>query len=114
MEGFSLTDQEERKAIYDQIMEKVMSEYTGLYYAYECRNWAVSPKVHDARLRADSQVLVATSVQQRMAGSRNIGLTRTPGETCREAERSHASASLFCYMGDCHRGKECSYGKNDL
>ena len=61
VEGFSLTDQEERKAIYDQIMEKVMNEYTGIYYAYECRNWAVSPKVHDARLRADNQVLVATS-----------------------------------------------------
>ena len=48
-------------ADYDQIMEKVMNEYTGIYYAYECRNWAVSPKVHDARLRADNQVLVATS-----------------------------------------------------
>ena len=32
----------------------------GIYYAYECRNWAVSPKVHDAVLRADNQMLVAT------------------------------------------------------
>lgn len=37
-----------------------MNEYTGIYYAYECRNWAVSPKVHNAVLRADNQMLVAT------------------------------------------------------
>ena len=41
-------------------MKQVMSEYTGLYYAYECRNWAVSDRVNDAVLRADSQMLVTT------------------------------------------------------
>lgn len=58
--AFALTDEAERKPIYGQAMEKVMKEYTGIFYAYECRNWAVSPKVHDAVLRADNQVLVAT------------------------------------------------------
>lgn len=58
--AFSSTDNDERTGIYGQAMEKVMNEYTGIYYAYECRNWAVSPKVHDAILRADTQMLVAT------------------------------------------------------
>lgn len=60
VEAFSLTDQEERTAIYDEIMKQVMSEYTGLYYAYECRNWAVSERVNDAILRADSQMIVTS------------------------------------------------------
>lgn len=59
-EGFALTDQTERKAVYDKVMEKVMKEYTGIYYAYECRNWAVSSHVHDAVLRADTQMVVAS------------------------------------------------------
>lgn len=59
-EGFSATNDEERKEIYGEVMEKVMNEYTGIYYAYECRNWAVSERVHDAVLRADSQMLVTT------------------------------------------------------
>ena len=41
-------------------MKQVMSEYTGLYYAYECRNWAVSERVNDAILRADSQMIVTS------------------------------------------------------
>ena len=60
VEAFSLTDQEERKAIYNEILQKVMGEYTGLYYAYECRNWAVSERVNDAILRADSQMVVTS------------------------------------------------------
>lgn len=60
VQAFSLTDQDERAKVYEEIMEKVMNEYTGIYYAYECRSWAVSDKVHDAVLRADSQMLVAT------------------------------------------------------
>ena len=59
-EGFALTDQTERKAVYDKVMEKVMKEYTGIYYAYECRNWAVSSHVHDAVLRADTQMVVTS------------------------------------------------------
>lgn len=58
--GFSKTDEAERKDAYCKVIEKVMNDYTGLYYAYECRNWAVSDKVHDAVLRADAQMLVAT------------------------------------------------------
>lgn len=60
VEAFSLTDQEERKAIYNEILQKVMGDYTGLYYAYECRNWAVSKRVNDAILRADSQMVVTS------------------------------------------------------
>ena len=60
VEAFSLTDQEERKAIYNEILQKVMGDYTGLYYAYECRNWAVSERVNDAILRADSQMVVTS------------------------------------------------------
>lgn len=59
-DAFSRTDNGERKEIYGELIEKVMNEYTGIYYAYECRNWAVSSKVHDAVLRADTQMLVAT------------------------------------------------------
>lgn len=58
--AFALTDTAKRKEIYDQIMEKIMNEYTGIYYAYECRNWAVSSHVHDAILRADTQMIVAS------------------------------------------------------
>lgn len=59
-EGFSQTDESARKEAYGKVIEKVMNDYTGIYYAYECRNWAVSEKVHDAVLRADTQMLVAT------------------------------------------------------
>ena len=59
-EGFGSTDNAKRAESYKKVIEKVMNEYTGIYYAYECRNWAVSPKVHDAVLRADNQMLVAT------------------------------------------------------
>ena len=59
-QAFSKTDEAERSEIYGTIMEKVMNEHTGIYYAYECRNWAVSPRVHDAVLRADSAALIAT------------------------------------------------------
>ena len=59
-EGFDSTDTAKRAESYKKAIEKVMNEYTGIYYAYECRNWAVSPKVHDAVLRADNQMLVAT------------------------------------------------------
>jgi len=59
-QAFSLTGREERTKVYDEIMETVMSDYTGIYYAYECRNWAVSDKVHDAVLRADSQMVVTS------------------------------------------------------
>lgn len=59
-QAFSLTDQDERARIYGEIMERVMNEYTGLYYAYECRNWAVSDRVHDAVLRADTQMVVTS------------------------------------------------------
>lgn len=59
-EGFGSTDNAKRAEAYKKAIEKVMNEYTGIYYAYECRNWAVSPKVHDAVLRADNQMLVAT------------------------------------------------------
>ncbi len=58
--GFGSTDTAERAKYYKEAIEKVMNEYTGIYYAYECRNWAVSPKVHNAVLRADNQMLVAT------------------------------------------------------
>lgn len=61
VDAFAAVDQETRKEIYNQIMEKVMNEYTGIYYAYECRNWAVSPKVHDALLRADNQVVTVST-----------------------------------------------------
>ena len=40
----------ERAKYYKEAIEEVMNEYTGIYYAYECRNWAVSPKVHNAVL----------------------------------------------------------------
>ena len=60
VEAFSLTDQEEREAIYNEILQKVMGDYTGLYYAYECRNWAASKRVNDAILRADSQMVVTS------------------------------------------------------
>ena len=59
-EGFGSTDNAKRAESYKKVIEKVMNEYTGIYYAYECRNWAVSPKVHNAVLRADNQMLVAT------------------------------------------------------
>ena len=59
-EAFGLTDQTARKAVYDKVMEKVMKDQTGIYYAYECRNWAISAKVHDAVLRADAQMVVAS------------------------------------------------------
>ena len=59
-EGFGSTDNAKRAESYKKVIEKVMNEYTGIYYAYECRNWAISPKVHDAVLRADNQMLVAT------------------------------------------------------
>ena len=58
--AFGATSQEERKELYGQAMEMIMNQYTGIYYAAECRNWAVSSKVHDAILRADTQMLVAT------------------------------------------------------
>ena len=57
---FGSTDTAKRAESYKKVIEKVMNEYTGIYYAYECRNWAVSPKVHNAVLRADNQMLVAT------------------------------------------------------
>ncbi len=59
-DAFALTDPAQRKEIYDKIMEKIMNEYTGIYYAYECRNWAVSSHVHDAILRADTQMVVTS------------------------------------------------------
>lgn len=59
-EGFSVTDTAKRKESYDKLIEKIMNEYTGIYYAYECRNWAVSSRVHDAVLRADTQMVVVS------------------------------------------------------
>ena len=59
-EAFSLTDEGKRSELYGKVMETVMNEYTGIYYAYEGRNWGVSDKVHDAILRADTQMVVAT------------------------------------------------------
>lgn len=59
-QAFALTDQEARKEIYVKIMDKIMNDYTGIYYAYECRNWAISSKVHDAVLRADTQMVVTS------------------------------------------------------
>ena len=59
-DGFSSTDQSKRKELYGKVIEQVMNDYTGIFYAYECRNWAVSSKVHDAVLRADTQMLVDT------------------------------------------------------
>lgn len=59
-EAFALTDEAARREIYVKAMEKIMNEYTGIYYAYECRNWAISSKVHDAVLRADTQMVVTS------------------------------------------------------
>lgn len=59
-EAFSLTDEGKRSELYGKVMESVMNEYTGIYYAYEGRNWGVSGKVHDVILRADSELLIAT------------------------------------------------------
>jgi hypothetical protein len=41
-------------------MEIIMNDYTGIYIAYEARNWGVSPKVHNTVQRADGRILLCT------------------------------------------------------
>ena len=43
-EGFGSTDTAKRAESYKKVIEKVMNEYTGIYYAYECRNWQYPQK----------------------------------------------------------------------
>ena len=58
--AYNGTDREVRSGYYHQAMEKIMNDNTGIYYACETRNWGISPKVHDAVVRADSRLLICT------------------------------------------------------
>ena len=59
-DAFKETDREKRIELYDKAMEIIMNDHTGIYFAYEARNWGVSPKVHDTVQRADGRVLLCT------------------------------------------------------
>ncbi len=59
-EAYKATDHEERTKYYNMVMEKVMKDNVGIFYACEARNWGVSEKVHDSVLRADSRLLICT------------------------------------------------------
>lgn len=59
-DAFQETDQQKRIELYDKAMEIIMKDYTGIYLAYEARNWGLSPKVHDTVQRADGRILLCT------------------------------------------------------
>lgn len=53
-------NREVRTKLYQEAMEKIMADNSGIYYACETRNWGIAPKVHDAVVRADSRLLICT------------------------------------------------------
>ena len=59
-DAFKETDREKLIELYDKAMEIIMNDHTGIYFAYEARNWGVSPKVHDTVQRADGRILLCT------------------------------------------------------
>lgn len=59
-DAFKETDREKRIELYNKAMEIIMNDYTGIYIAYEARNWGVSPKVHNTVQRADGRILLCT------------------------------------------------------
>ncbi len=58
--AYKETDREKRTEYYGQVMEKVMNDNVGIFYACEARNWGIAPKVHDSVVRADSRLLICT------------------------------------------------------
>ena len=46
-DALAITDQAERAKIYQDILKKVVPEFTGIYYANEKMCWGVRNVVHD-------------------------------------------------------------------